>query len=90
MTTPSLIGGFNQWQKQGRTVRKGEKSLKIFAPRPFKKEENAGKDLETMTTTELMEIAKDTEKKKGFRYIVISVFDISQTEVLTTAETQEP
>lgn len=31
----TMIGGFNQWIKSGRAVRKGERGLKYFAPMKF-------------------------------------------------------
>jgi len=35
----SMVGGFQQWRKAGRVVRKGEKSLLILVPSVKKKEE---------------------------------------------------
>lgn len=32
MENPTVIGGFNQWKKQNRIVKKGQKALNIFAP----------------------------------------------------------
>ncbi len=56
--TITVVGGFQQWKANGRIVKKGEKSLKLMAPKSQKQEQ-------TRTYFNL-----------------ISVFDISQTEVL--------
>lgn len=59
------VAGFKAWQKLGRQVKKGEKSLKILAPRKGKK-----KDKET---------GEETGGEYLF-FTTASVFDISQTE----------
>jgi hypothetical protein len=40
----SFVGGFQQWKKAGRCVRKGEKSLALWIPIAGKKEEETGED----------------------------------------------
>jgi hypothetical protein len=40
--TPTIVGGFRQWRAQGRTVKKGEVSLKIFAPAMRKTKDGQG------------------------------------------------
>ena len=65
----SLVGGFQQWRKAGRIVRKGEKSLLILCPATRKNKEQT------------------EEGKEDIFFIGGNVFDISQTEPLTTAET---
>ncbi|MEK5149089.1 MULTISPECIES: ArdC family protein [unclassified Psychrobacillus] len=58
------IASFNRWKELNRFVKKGEKAIRILAPR-FKLEKD--------------EITGEVEKKKvGF--IGVSVFDVSQTE----------
>lgn len=80
----SLIAGFRAWQEQfGRNVIKGEKSIKILAPFPLKKQ------------VEMDVLDPDTQKPvfddKGHpvkklvditipRFKIVSVFDVSQTE----------
>ena len=64
--TATLVGGFNQWIKAGRYVRKGEHGLMIWAP---------AKPRETTDQTE-------TDKPK---FIMVTVFDVSQTDPLTAA-----
>ena len=61
------VAGFRKWKTMGRSVRKGEKAIKILAPLIVKKEDKDSPDPEA--------------KKKvliGFREV--SVFDISQTD----------
>jgi hypothetical protein len=65
----SLVGGFQQWRKAGRIVRKGEKSLLILCPATRRNKEQT------------------EEGKEDIFFIGGNVFDISQTEPLTTAET---
>ena len=72
----TLVQSFTAWKKIGRSVKKGEKGIRILAPSPFKvkvktkeKDEN-GK-----------EVIKEEEKKvMGFREVF--TFDVSQTEGL--------
>lgn len=66
--TATAVKGFNEWKKDGRFVKKGEKAIKILAPLIRKKKDEK----------------KDGEKKEeakqelyGFRYV--NVFDSSQT-----------
>jgi len=66
----SIVGGFQQWKKAGRIVRKGEKSLLIFCPATKKPKEG--------------EVSEDSP----LFFFSGNVFDISQTEPLTSAETQ--
>ena len=60
----SMLAGFKKWQKLGRTVSKGEKSIKVLAPltRKIKDKEND----------------EDIYIVKGFKYV--NTFDINQTE----------
>lgn len=60
------VAGFNTWKSLGRSVKKGEKSIKILAPIPFKmnREKDDGSVVE----------------QNGLYFRAVSVFDISQTE----------
>jgi hypothetical protein len=62
----SVIGGFDQWRKAGRRVKKGGQSVQIFVPLGIRRL-NAEPDGEP-----------DAESPTGFT--VASVFDITQTE----------
>lgn len=80
----SLIAGFNSWKNQfERSVKKGEKGIRIIAPSPYK----VKKEIEKIDPkTQKPVIGKDgkpvTEEKEitipSFK--VVSVFDVSQTE----------
>jgi antirestriction protein ArdC len=67
------VCGFKQWKERGRQVRKGEKALKIFGYRTFKRTE---KDPAT---------GEDVEKT-GAYFPLLSVFDISQTDPIDGVE----
>ena len=61
------IGGFQQWRKAGRMVRKGEHSIgSIFVPIGVSRDPEDGQDPD----------------KVNFR--LVPVFDITQTEEVTT------
>lgn len=62
----TLVGGYRQWERMGRQVRKGEQSIKIFAPRAVKK---------------TVEAEGESVEVGGVRFVLISVFDVSQTDV---------
>ena len=68
-SAPSVIGGYRQWQAQGRQVKKGEHALSIWAPAKAKKDPNKQPDEISL---------KDVEDKQSF--FLVPVFDISQTE----------
>jgi len=61
----SFIAPFKRWSELGRKVKKGALSIRIFAPR-FKKVEE--------------EEAKNSEKHKLVGFVAVPVFDVSQTE----------
>lgn len=63
----TVVAGFNKWKSLGRTVKKGEKGIAIFAPCKYrtKVEDDKGDE-------------KSVQQIRGFR--VVHVFDISQTE----------
>lgn len=61
----TIVGGFRQWLKQGRPVRKGEHGLMIWAPLGRKEKTDSGETV--------------TGEVDGF--IPVTVFDVSQTEV---------
>jgi len=80
----SLVAGFHKWKKElGRTVKRGEKAIKILAPAPYKKT--------VMMTridpnTHQPVYGKDGEPVKEEKEItvpafkIVPVFDVSQTE----------
>ena len=60
------VAGFKTWQTMGRHVRKGERGIMIFAPRPWKH-------------TDTDDDGNDTERQ-GVSFRPVYVFDISQTD----------
>ena len=71
MPDATMVAGFNDWKKKfKRSVKKGEKAIKILAPVPFK--------------VKVMEQQADgTEQEKEVqlqRFKTVPVFDISQTD----------
>jgi antirestriction protein ArdC len=63
----TLVAGFNRWKSLGRSVKRGEKGIAIFAPCKYKEK------IETEEGDE-----KTMQQIRGFR--VVHVFDISQTD----------
>ncbi len=63
--TPTIVGGFRQWRKQGRTVRKGQRGLTIWIPGRAK------------ARTETPDAADADDA--NIRFFMGTVFDISQT-----------
>ena len=84
MPGATRVAGFNKWRDQfGRHVKKGEKSIKIIAPTPYKKKvEEIKRDPDTKAPL----LDKDgkaiiEEKEVSIpMFKVVSVFDVSQTE----------
>ncbi len=80
----SLIAGFQAWKhKFGRTVRKGEKGIRIIAPAPYKAQEEVEKVDRQTGKPVLDEDGNPVMETKEIQipaYRVVSVFDISQTE----------
>ncbi|MBE6081390.1 MAG: hypothetical protein E7205_01720 [Tissierellaceae bacterium] len=80
----TLVAGFNKWRDQfSRNVKKGERSIKIIAPTPYKvKKEQEKVDPVTkapMLDTNGKVLTEEVEIKIPM-YKVVSVFDVSQTE----------
>ena len=80
----SLIAGFSAWKNShGRTVKKGEKGIRIIAPAPFKVKQEMEK-LDPKTNMPLVGADGNAiieEKEITIpAYKVVSVFDVSQTE----------
>jgi hypothetical protein len=67
----TVVGGFGQWIKAGRGVRKGEHGLMIWAP--------TGRTLKADATT--AETGEQTSKRPSF--VMVTVFDVAQTDALT-------
>ena len=70
--TPTVVGGFQQWLKAGRSVRKGCKALYMRLPITYKRKEQSTGDAAAAQP------ADDATKPHGYKFV--AVFDISQTE----------
>jgi antirestriction protein ArdC len=62
----TFVRGFKSWLAAGRAVRKGEKGIAIFAPRP-------------RSRTETNDVGDD-ETESGISFRVVYVFDVAQTD----------
>ncbi|WP_329021160.1 ArdC-like ssDNA-binding domain-containing protein [Streptomyces sp. NBC_01601] len=64
------VRSFKQWKENGRSVRKGEKGLRIFAPMTVKKKDETGAPV----------LDENNQEKKRTIFKTVAVFDISQTD----------
>lgn len=67
----TMVGGFRQWLKVGRCVKKGEHGAMIWVPKARSKSDNEQTPAQQPSETE-------SENRPGF--IIGTVFDISQTQ----------
>jgi hypothetical protein len=79
----SMVGGFAQWLKHGRAVRKGEHGLGIWVPIKGKSDNNGPADVSH--GGEPIAEAKDAKANPGTRFMMGTVFDISQTQEIPPA-----
>lgn len=70
----SQVAGYRKWQELGRQVRKGERAVRILAPRRVRVEDG--------------ESGEEAHRLVGF--IGVSVFDVSQTEGKPLGEAPKP
>lgn len=81
---PSLLAGYNKWPAQyERNVKKGAKSIRIFAPITYKtKEEQPKLDPDTglPLRDENGKIIMEEAGEKKLAFKIVPVFDVSQTE----------
>lgn len=77
----SIVGGFRQWIKAGRAVKKGQHGAAIWIPTGAGRSDAAA--LETANP------AEEQAGESGPRFITGTVFDVTQTaEIEASAETQ--
>jgi hypothetical protein len=76
--TATICGGFRQWIKAGRAVRKGEHGAAIWIP--------TGKTQDATTPNE--PTAEDTEGQ-SVRFILGTVFDVTQTDEIADEQAEE-
>ncbi len=84
MPDATLIAGFNQWKKDfGRSVKKGEKGIRILAPNAYKsKKEEIKRDPDTdlPVLDENGKPVKEEVEEKHIAFKPVTVFDVSQTD----------
>ncbi|MGW9441248.1 ArdC-like ssDNA-binding domain-containing protein [Streptomyces sp. NPDC055607] len=73
------VRSFKQWKEKGRSVRKGEKGLRIFAPMTVKKKDETGAPV----------LDENGQEKKRVLFKTVAVFDISQTDPIEQEATPE-
>lgn len=82
LPTASVVAGFRQWLDAGRCVMKGQKGLALWVPLAHGKDDGQPDDAQAD--------GEAGEKKPRARFVMGTVFDISQTcpigEAPTTAE----
>lgn len=78
--TATIVGGFRQWIKAGRAVRKGEHGITIWCPR--------FNGSETRQNEETGETERDGQGLAGF--LLGTVFDVAQTDEIATAADAAP
>ncbi len=70
----TLVAGFNTWKKLNRSVKKGEKGIRIIAPMPFTVEKEQDR------TDGYGNVYKEKIKVTVPRFRAVTIFDIAQTE----------
>jgi hypothetical protein len=63
----TCVRGFKSWIDAGRCVRKGQTSIRIFAPRPWQRET-------AVDEADMLQI------EQGVNFAAVPVFDVSQTD----------
>ncbi|UFX42091.1 ssDNA-binding domain-containing protein [Bradyrhizobium sp. 41S5] len=69
----TMLGGFNQWLAAGRAVRKGESAIYIFAPSGRRATAEA-------SAAPSADGAAAEAAAESVRFILVPVFDVSQTD----------
>ena len=64
----TIVGGFQQWRRMGRQVRKGEHGVSIWVPLGNRETEDTG---------------SHTNMADEKRFMLATVFDVSQTDEMT-------
>lgn len=71
----TILGGFQQWRQHGRTVRKGEHGIMIWAPTQRRE-----KPAPAGAAAVLEPAAGEPSDRPGF--IMVTVFDVAQTDAI--------
>lgn len=89
LPTARQVQSFKKWQEEGRQVRKGEKALYIFAPTKKREDKEKGdgqaekvkpEQAERPAAKDKPEQDKDGEAVSRHRFVLVPVFDVSQTD----------
>lgn len=76
----SRVAGYRTWEQMGYHVAKGEKGIRILAPRPYvrrAREESAWAE----QTDEGVTRTRERQEVIGLRFVSVAVFDVSQLNV---------
>jgi len=76
----TFVAGFKAWQKMGRSVKKGEKGIPIFAPMRIKVRKGEEWDPEAVEVADESRLGRDRPEDEILRFRVVYVWDVSQTE----------
>ena len=77
---PQKVASYTTWKKLHRQVKKGEKSIKIYAPVTYGRFQSNETVPATIQDVEVMEEYDNEHKNVVKGYKVVSVFEIKQTE----------
>lgn len=79
----TIVGGFKQWQKQGRAVTKGEHGFMIWVP-------IGGRKLgeQSATVPAAVESGASSGEPDETRFIMATIFDVAQTHEIETSAPQ--
>ena len=79
----TVIGGFNQWRKTGRTVTSGQHGFVIWAPVRESENPRVDTDLQPPSNGDATDVSKARR-----RFILVTMFDVSQTAELGASESE--
>src|SRR3954471_10120505 len=77
----TMVAGFRQWLATGRAVRKGQQAIYIFAP--------AGRGKAEASAPSSDPGAPEGEAGEAVRFLLVPVFDVSQTDEIDATATAE-
>jgi hypothetical protein len=75
----TMVGGFRQWLAAGRAVRKGQAAIYIFAPCGNRKADSSAPSSADPG-------APEGEAAESVRFLLVPVFDVSQTDEIAVTE----
>ena len=80
----SHVSSYKKWSELGAQVKKGSKSLKVFAPKTlFKiKKDNEGKPIKKGKYWDYEKDENGNKIKDGITFVKVPVFDVSQTNAM--------